>query len=78
MNFPGDILKGISRFFDGDGDEILLYILVFLFFFLTGNRDGNNIEDESMTGRIIPIILIIVFLLFSHGNRKIESSEATT
>ena len=64
MNFPGNILDGISRFFDGDGDEILLYVLVFLFFFLTGNRDEKNSDNEAISGGGIPIILIIIFLFF--------------
>ena len=72
MNFPGNILDGISRFFDGDGDEILLYVLVFLFFFLTGNRHEKYSDNETISGSGIPVILIIIFLFFfiNNSNKK--------
>ncbi|OGO81138.1 MAG: hypothetical protein A2Y21_05520 [Clostridiales bacterium GWC2_40_7] len=68
MNFPGNILDGISRFFDGDVDEILLYVMVFLFFFLTGNRDEKISDNETVLGGGVPVILIIIFLFFFLNN----------
>lgn len=64
MDFPGNILEGVSRFLGDDGDEILLYVLVFLFFFLAGSRDGKNPDNEAISGGGIPVILIIIFLFF--------------
>ena len=65
MDFPENILGGISRFFDGDIDEILLFVLVFLFFFISGNEDGKDFEGGFLSGGMIPIILIAMFLFFS-------------
>lgn len=73
MNFLGNILDGISRFFDGDGDEILLYVLVFLFFFLTGSRDEKYSDNETISGGGIPVILIIIFLFFFLNNSREKS-----
>ncbi len=67
MSFPGNILDGISRIFDGEIDEIFLYILVFLFFFFTGSRDENISENQAIAGNGIPMVLIIVFLFFTLG-----------
>lgn len=67
MDLPGNVLDGISRFFDGDVDEILFFLLVFLFFFLTGSEDGKNSEGGFLSG-VIPIVLIVLFLFFSINN----------
>lgn len=63
MGFPGDLIKEISRFFNGDEDEILLFILIFLFFFFIVKNDTDIPDGEFINGGIIPVILIIVFLV---------------
>lgn len=72
MNFPGNILNGISRFFDGDGDgdEILIYVLVFLFIFLTSRQDERASEDERTSEGAIPFVLIAIFVLFFLSNNQ--------
>ncbi len=76
MDSLRNILDEISRFFDGDGDEILLYVLIFLFFFFTGSRAGENPENELIPGSIIPVILIIFFLFF-FSDRNSENNLLT-
>lgn len=73
MNFPGNILDGIFRFFDGEGDEILLYVLIFLFFFLSGNRDEKYSDNETISSAGIPLILIVIFLFFFLNNSNEKS-----
>lgn len=61
MNFPGDL-------FNGDSDEILVFIIVFLFLF-NGSRSEENCTRKSDTNdNGIMLFLIILFGLLFLGN----------
>lgn len=63
MNFPGNILGRISHLFEGDTDEILVFILVFLFVLTTGRRDENLSGDSRGIDGGLPVILIAIFIV---------------
>ncbi len=59
-----------DNFFHGDNDEILFFILVFLFLF-NGNLFGNNYDfdgDDGFDGSTILFFIILFVLLFFNGN----------
>jgi hypothetical protein len=68
MKFPGNILDGISRLFEGDSDEILVFILVFLFIFLSNRLEEGREDEARWFDSGIPIILIAIFLIFFLNN----------
>ena len=61
MNFPGDL-------FNGDSDEILVFIIVFLFLF-NGSRSEENFTREPNTNdKGIMLFLSILFGLLFLGS----------
>lgn len=62
MNFTGNILDRVSHLYDDDLDEILVFALLFIFIFISGQADNGSaggIASESG----IPLVLIAVFLI---------------
>ena len=62
MNFPGNILDRVSHLFDNDLDEILVFALIFIFIFFSGQSD-DDFKDGIASDSGIPVILIAVFLV---------------
>jgi hypothetical protein len=62
MNFPGNILDRVSHLFDNDMDEILVFALIFIFIFISGQSDDDS-KGGIASDSGIPIILIAVFLV---------------
>ena len=62
MSFPGNILDRISHLFDDDLDEILVFALLFIFIFISGQSDDDSTGGKA-SGSEIPVILIAVFLV---------------
>ena len=77
MSFPGNILGSVSHLFDDGIDDILIYALVFLFIFLSGQQRDDKCQNEpdgSENG--FPIILIVIFLfIFLFSGYKNKSDE---
>jgi hypothetical protein len=77
MSFPGNILDRVSHLFDDGIDDILIYALVFLFIFLSGQQRDDKCQDEPAESESgFPIILIVIFLfIFLFSGFRNESDE---
>ncbi len=62
MNFTGNILDRVSHLYDDDLDEILVFALLFIFIFISGQTDNGSAGGIASEGGI-PLVLIAVFLV---------------
>lgn len=77
MGFPDTILERVSHLFSDGMDDILLYVLVFIFIFLSGQNRDENLQDEPARSESgFPIIIIVIFLfVFLLSGFRNESGE---
>ena len=75
MNFPENILDRISHLFEDGSDDILIYVLVFLFIIFAGKPDGGRLDETAYMEGEMPAILMVIFLvLFLFSSLTKESA----
>lgn len=74
MDFPGNLTDRVSHLFDNDMDEILVFVMLFIFIILTDHSDDKLKDGQAKIG--FPVILIAGFLvLFLITGNTRESGE---
>lgn len=71
MDFSGSISERISHLFDNDIDEIVVFILLFIFIFFVGEQDNapaNGLFSKSSFPVIVIAIFLVLFLII--GNTR--------
>lgn len=77
MSFPENILNRITRLFEDGSDDILIFILVFIFVFFSGQREDRTEDVAPKRDSGLPLIAIAVFLtLFLYLGYRRESGDS--
>jgi hypothetical protein len=74
MNFPDSMTRTLKRMFDDGIDEVLVFVFVFIFILLAG-QSGDGLENNTISGSFLPIILIGAFLLLFFGFGRSDDEQ---
>jgi len=72
MDFLDNIVSRIKGVFSEDGDELLFFILVFAYLFLSNTRDDYLDEPEERDNSSKLFFIVLLLLLFLNNDRSEE------